>query len=465
MTASQPVPDSFEQPSRDELVTFSVLCKPASGIGLDEFRRRLDLSSLDGLLPSETTLANVARRLRSLGFEVFDIPSPVVFARGTVDLFEKTFVDAQLVRLTRQVSSDGRRLHFESQVVLRPGTEVRTVHVVEGALAVTVAEPPRLGTLPTPPTSTTTTSAFCLRLPAGVAKTTKASSIHRRVTPTGDRATGTGVVVAVIDTGFAKHPFFNKYPQIKRVAAHDVKTAPEIDEAGHGTAVLANLLSCAPGANVYGIKKSYGDVAFADAMAIPGVRVISLSWGFDRASNLLPWMVVLEFLIVFAVVNMGVTVIVSSGNGTGETGPANRPEVISVGGVSVDGDESLQAWELTSSFRSNIHRGRSVPDLCGVASQIRLPMPPDGDDEPGYWWLCTDGGTSCATPQVAGIAALLIQKKPTLTPHDVRGALIHNGTDVIHGYTFTGDQADDGPDCATGGGLVNAVRAWSSVRV
>ena len=461
MTASPPVPDSFEQPSGDELVTFTVLCQPASGIGIEEFNRRLAVSSLDGLLPADTTLASVAKQLRELRFEVFDIPGPVVFARGTVDRFEETF-GAQLVKLTRQVSRDSRRPRTMTTVVIRPGTEVRSVNAIEGALLVTVAEPPLLAQPAMPDPGAKGTRDFCLRLPAGIARTTRASSTHRQLTPAGDRATGRGVVVAVIDTGFARHPFFTKHPyQITLLAAPDAE-APEVDEFGHGTPVLANLVACAPDARVYAIK--YGervDVAFCVAMAIPNVRVISLSWGYKRPSNLPDFMLILQFLIVFAVVAQGVTVIVASGNDIGETCPANRPEVISVGGVSFD-NGSPEAWDGTSSFQSKFHPGRSAPDLCGIASLIRLPMPPPPKGK-RYGWECADGGTSCAAPQVAGIAALLIQKKPSLTPHDVRGALMNNGTDILTGSTFTGDVAALGPDNATGGGLVNALKAWLSV--
>jgi subtilisin family serine protease len=269
-------------------------------------------------------------------------------------------------------------------------------------------------------------------------------------------------VVAVIDTGFAKHPYFTQRPyRIKRLAAPDADS-PEIDDHRHGTAVLANLVACAPEADVYAIKFDRMDWAVAFALAIPDVRVISLSWVYEQPFALPEWMLVLEFLIVFAVVTRGVTVIAATGFGNmGETCPANMPTVISVGGVSIFVG-SRTAWDQTASFQSKAFRGRNAPDLCGVASQIRVPMPPVKKGG-RYGWELRSGGTSCAAPQVAGIAALLIQKNRSLTPDDIRRVLVSNGTDIRLGVTFAKDAAVAGPDLATGGGLVNALKAWLCV--
>jgi hypothetical protein len=269
-------------------------------------------------------------------------------------------------------------------------------------------------------------------------------------------------VVAIIDTGFAMHPYFAQRPyHITRIAAPDAE-APEIDGHRHGTAVLANLVACAPDAEVHAIKFNRMDWAFAVARAIPNVRVISLSWVYQQPFALPPWMLILQFLIQSTVALQGVTVVTATGYGNmGETSPANMPVVVSVGGVSV-GAGLPQAWNQTASFQSLAFQGRSAPDLCGVASQIRVPMPPRRPGGP-YVWESRTGGTSCATAQVAGIAALLIQKNWSLTPDKVRRALVDHPTDVIEGHTFTNDQAHAGFDLATGGGLVNGLKAWLCV--
>jgi subtilisin family serine protease len=64
---------------------------------------------------------------------------------------------------------------------------------------------------------------------------------------------------------------------------------------------------------------------------------------------------------------------------------------------------------------------------------------------------------------VAGVAALLIQKNPALSPQDVRDALVDHASDIYAGTSASGDQAVMGPDDATGGGLVNALDSWNNV--
>jgi len=495
-----PVADIIEEPAPDERVSFTVLCKPASGISLDEFRQWLVIESLDRveassvrrLLPEPETLPHVASQLRAHGFEVFDIPGAVVVsARGRVDRFKEIF-GGHLVRLTREVLRsdqreesrgdqrevlrreqrevlhdghpevlrDGYRRRTMTKVVLQPGTELPPPEKIEGALLITIAEPPLLAKPRTHHTATATAALdYCLRLPTGVARITKASKVHRHRT-SGHPANGHGVTVAVIDEGFAHHSFFTKRPyEIIREAAPDTNS-PEIDPDGHGTAVLASFLSCAPGATVHAVKFDDIAIALTFAINIPDVRVISTTWyyappKFDSSEY------GIRLQIAQAVALKGITFFVATGNDVGESFPAIAPEVIAVGGVSVDSHSKLKAWDGSSSFRSAF--GRAAPDLCGVASQIHMPVPPELEPGKKNPFECGDGGTSLASAQVAAIATLLIQKQPSLTPAGVRTVLASKGTDVKKGKSATGDSADDGPDFATGGGLVNALKAWLSV--
>src|SRR4029079_12113581 len=70
---------------------------------------------------------------------------------------------------------------------------------------------------------------------------------------------------------------------------------------------------------------------------------------------------------------------------------------------------------------------------------------------PGNHWDAMSG-TSMATPQIAGAAALLIERHPTWTVADLKAALIETGSSV-----------KDGGQAATpiraGGGLANQLRA------
>jgi serine protease AprX len=457
---SSPIAPIFEPVAPTELVSFTVLCRPASGIGLDEFRVKLTASEIDALVPDAKTLADVAARLRKLGFEVFDRlvfpdrrPGLAVFARGAVELFEKVF-RTTLTRMTRRsLDEQTRDREPVSIAIVVAGDAPWTGALGSDAILISVAEPPLLESVGTA-VSTAVSTAVCLSLPNGVAHETHADAVHTSHLFLRGMATGRGVRVAVVDTGFASHPYFDAY-QVTRIAAPYASGA-SLDES-HGTAVLANLLACAPGADAWGVKFFNAHTGFMTAMYIPKVRVISMSWVFPIGLDPMPsWVVMLEYFVQYAVRNMGIVVVVPSGNRTGETTPARLQDVIAVGGAAVGPPATVNAWPLSSAFTSTVYGVRSVPDLCGIASQINLPVPPAD-------WECSAGGTSCATPQVAGVAALLLQKKSTLSPRMVRDTLTMFATDITSGVAYLGVQAGPDQDNATGAGLVNAQESWQHV--
>lgn len=148
----------------------------------------------------------------------------------------------------------------------------------------------------------------------------------------------------------------------------------------------------------------------------------------------------------------------------------------------MDIDESLQASSYASGFMSNVYPGRQVPDVCGLvgmrpgASYIMLPIkpgcskdqskaggthPPGDETDPNDGWAAFSG-TSAAAPQLAGVAALIKQACARLTPSQVRNIMKKTARDVTQGNCNpnTGaNPATQGPDDATGHGLVNAHKA------
>jgi hypothetical protein len=444
--------DTLVEVAPRDLVSFSVVCRPRPGVTAEEFLARLTLTTLGEYLAPPQVREQVRDQLRTRGFEVFDHPSPVVSARGSVELFESVF-DARLAKRLRRFTT-ARSESRKTAIVRRPGSRPPSPEPISGALHIAVMAPPVFVAPSIPPIT-----PFNLHLPGDIGQLTGAAATHRLATPARERATGAGVGVAVIDTGFAPHPYYEEHGyRVTRLAAPDT-TFPEEDDEPHGTCILASLFACAPDADGYGIKVGANAVlAFDLAMTLTNLKVLSLSWVHDLAGEAqLPLDLIPLRLSILTAVSAGITVITAAGNGQ-TSFPAMMPEVIAVGGVAVDTSDTLSAWSGSSSFTASIYRGRNVPDFCAISSQMLVPIPGKPPD-----WISIDGGTSCATPQVAGIAALLLQKDPTLAPEDIRSALATTATDVTAGSTAMGTTANKGTDLATGAGFVNALPAWQSI--
>jgi subtilisin family serine protease len=457
MSSEKTVTEQFVTPAPDDIVSFSVVVQPRAGVPIEEIRTHLTLDTLHEYEASESRLARVKHQLRRRGFEVFNLQSPVVSARGRVDRFQEVFGGKLLkwVRTTTTVKST----RVVSAIVLDPEAPRPSPEQIEGAALIAVAPPPRF-VVPAIPDL----KGSELRLPGDVAQLTGASATHRLTTPGGERATGSGVRVAVIDSGFAQHPYFDQHGyNITRLAAPD-SDSPEVDDEPHGTAVIAALLACAPDVEALGIKVGDNYVLALDfAMACPNLSVISISWVYDLVDDngapldLVPLDLVPIWMRILDAISAGVTIVAAAGNGQ-TAFPAMMPEVLAVGGVAIDPhDDHLEAWDGGSSFSSAIFQDRNVPDVCAFASDMGLPIPA----AEGYWM--SDHGTSFAAPQVCGIAALLLQKNPALGPNDIRTALTITAVDITRGTTATGDTAGVGSDRATGAGLVSARQAWQFV--
>jgi serine protease AprX len=441
-----------------ETVHFTVIPSPATGIGLDEMRDKLHVRTIDACLPSENALRVIAGELELQGFDVFNEDMTLhVSAKGTVARFEATF-QTQLEKVTRHVSHSpfGKGGDVQHWFAIKEGAPAPRVDKLRGALAVTLPPAPILLAPRFPPP---TFPGLNLRVPGDVAQLLMASATHREMVG-GNRATGGGIKVAVIDTGFAHHPYFedNGY-HITRVAASDA-SSPASDPDQHGTAVLANMLACAPDVTAIGVKKGpLPELAFQKARSY-NPKVISYSMGYDLGpvASLPVAYLPLATQIVDAVAKK-IAVVVAGGNFGLEVFPAMMPETIAVGGAVIDQTDLLSVANTSSSFAHPIYPTRNVPDICGFAMDIILPIP----DLLGAPTWTAMGYTSCATPQVAGVCALLIEKNPSLTPQSIRSVLIETAQDITNGVSANGDAAGAGIDRATGGGLVDAHKAWRGV--
>jgi hypothetical protein len=320
-----------------------------------------------------------------------------------------------------------------------------------------------------------------LDVPAGVSLGCNADRAHR------SGITGKDIKVAMVDSGWFKHPFFvNRGYRAAPVVLGPATANPLADESGHGTGESSNIFSVAPDVELLPVKINFVNSigAFNTAVGL-SPHIITCSWGSSTGTSttLSAADQALAAAIAMAVA-AGITVVFSAGNG--HVGfPGQHPDVISAGGVFMGVDESLRASNYASGFMSIIYANRRVPDLSGLvgmkpkAIYIMFPLEPgdaidvgnsggvhpDGDETATNDGWAAFSGTSAAAPQLAGAAALVKQACFKLTPVQIKNILMKTARDVTAGtcngtaLSPGGNPAGPGPDLATGNGLVDAHKA------
>ena len=444
-----------------------------------------DSSTVGNFASDPATVERAAYMLQDAGFEVLQVTNVMINIAGSRETYERAF-NTQLMAVEKMTMKEQGReepaTFFDSPDTPTPGLintdGTRFQEVLEGV----ALEEPRylMATTALPPPA----RYWHLDVPADVSLGCNADIAHR------DGITGRGIRVAMVDTGWFRHPFFVQRGYRAAAVVLGPGTAnPANDEVGHGTGESANIFSVAPDAELLPVKAllsgSLNNVlvnvtaAFNAAVAL-NPHIITNSWGFDILNGPLSAAQQALGAAVAAAVANGIVVVFSAGNGQAGF-PGQHPDVISAGGAYLDRDGSIRASDYASGFNSNIFPGRRVPDLCGLvglrpgAQYIMLPVEPNdqldrdeagGTHPNGDETLADDGwaafsGTSAAAPQIAGAAALILQACPRLRPAEVKDILIRTARDVTTGRNHPrfNELAVAGPDTATGNGLVDAGRA------
>tara|TARA_A100001388_G_scaffold46689_1_gene30686 strand:+ start:751 stop:2766 length:2016 start_codon:yes stop_codon:yes gene_type:complete len=270
--------------------------------------------------------------------------------------------------------------------------------------------------------------------------------------------TGAGVTMAIIDTGIdGNHTALddldddNTTNDPKIVAFYDAINNPgatngtEIfpyDDNGHGThcaGITAGTgapdyqhIGVAPKANLVGVKVLDGGGSGSFAAVMAGmewtvekrhefnIRAASMSLG--ALTGAIEWTSSEEESVNRMgneMMRAGVTLFIAAGNsgGTGTIGtPGSAEDVITVG--SLDKDTAIAVY----SSQGPTEEGRVKPNLAFVGSSVNAPESNTGD---GYVAL---SGTSMATPGAAGVAVLMYQANPDLSPFDVRNIMQETST-------------------------------------
>ena len=458
-----------------ELVTAVVSPRSLGGVSLFDASEQDIAQHADNFRSAPEDIRDSVKELQRLGFTVHSTSEATISISGEKRLFEDVF--SKKLKKEKVAQAAGPEIEFyataDQTVLQAPGD---LANLIEG---VALAQPPTFfATSPLPPLAPVAAGAYrYLFAPDEVALLLRATRTHR----TG--ATGRGITVALADTGFDKHPVYNEhgFRTMTALLAAGASNA-NTDEVGHGTGEAANIFATAPDITLQPIKM--GDPIDSIKLArTSGAQVITNSWGYDIDRGSITWSTLSPYLKALAqevqlCINAGISVCFSAGNGH-YSFPASMPGVVAVGGVHVNyPDLTFEASNYASSFVSKIYPGRKVPDVCGLvgkavnidgikAPSIMLPVQPGssldqispstGSTEDG-WGIFS--GTSAASPQIAGICALMLEKDATLTPAKIKEKLIKSARDVQSGSSAMGDVAGVGNDLATGAGLADAKWAY-----
>jgi len=192
---------------------------------------------------------------------------------------------------------------------------------------------------------------------------------------------GTGVTVAVIDTGVADVAGFDG----KVIHQQNISSARnEGDQHGHGTFVAGHVHTVAPGADIVSIKlsDSNGAVDVTQVLAALqwiiankstyGVDVVNLSFGNDSQQS--AYYSPLNYAVQ-QVWDQGIVVVASAGNAGGEPGtvtkPGDDPLIISVGSTDEKGTSYRSDDDIPSFVsRGPTQDGLAKPDLVAPGSRL-----------------------------------------------------------------------------------------------
>ena len=448
------------------------------GVSMFDAKEAINADTVANFFSDEQVINSAVNKLELAGFEILQVSQASINICGSIDLYEKAF-NTKVVPEERSVIKPGAQedmaTFWEVPDTDIPGLIDTKGTPFEDVLEGVAIEEPRYFMAPS--MFAPTKAYWHLCMPGDVSLGCNADKAHR------SGITGKGIKVAMVDSGWYRHPYFvGRGYRASPVVLGPSAANPNNDESGHGTGESANIFAVAPDVQFLPVKMSFVNSlgAFNTAVGL-GPDIITCSWGSSIANGPLSAANQALAAAIATAVSSGIVVIFSAGNGHWGF-PGQHPDVISAGGVYMENDGSLQASNYSSGFMSNIYTNRRVPDLSGLvgmspgASYIMLPLEPGdqidtgkagGTHPPGDETAPDDGwaafsGTSAAAPQLAGAAALVKQACSRLTPRQIRNVLMKSARDVTAGNcspSTGGNVAVVGPDTATGNGLVDAHKA------
>ncbi len=288
---------------------------------------------------------------------------------------------------------------------------------------------------------------------------------------------GTGQSIAIVDTGIkASHETFaGKSVNWTDVTSENYTVPVDLNgtEAGHGTmcaSIAAGNSSTykgiAPGADIAAVKMFYMDggsitaenadarAAIDRVLAIAAglnIKVASLSWGDDNASNGNDELSqIAEDLVDGGIVTVAAAGnVVTGGDPTRVAAPGSSEKVLTVGSL-----DQISFRVASFSLHGPTADGRTKPDL--IAPGIAI-LGASHNYVDGYRTL---QGTSFSAPIVAGICALLIERYPSLDHYQLKHLLCISALECQ--YTSGSPDNQEGWGIVNPAGVVSAMeRSWS----
>ncbi len=314
--------------------------------------------------------------------------------------------------------------------------------------------------------------------------TNLAIGLGRVASPASGGPSGSGVGVAILDTGVTTSTDLAASRIVGWKDLVNGESAP-YDDAGHGTFIAGVIAGdgtaslprdsggqatmqfrgVAPAADIVGVKVLDDTGAGRSSTLIAGIqwaiahkdqyniRVINLSIGGDPVG---PASIDPVDLACEAAVKAGIVVVAAAGNEGafglgGVVAPGNDPYVLTVGATDTlqtrsTSDDTVAKY---SSWGPTLFDEYAKPDLVAPGNRVISLRVPDSfidtnfpdnliavktyiptaspDATPSYLML---SGTSCSAPVATGAVALLLQKDPSLSPADVKLRLMDSADPV-----------------------------------
>lgn len=258
--------------------------------------------------------------------------------------------------------------------------------------------------------------------------------------------TGTGVKVAVLDTGYDPN-----HPDLKGLVTESANftTEPNTDDLnGHGTHVTSTVAGSGAASDgkykgvAPGVQILSGKVCTADGNCDNSDIVEGLAWAAQHGAKVInlslgdtdtPETDALEAMVDTVTRDYGTLVVAAAGNSGPNkvSSPASDDRALAVGAAEEDDDLAV-----FSSVGPRVGDSGLKPDVIAPGVNVVAAQAGGTTADDGYVAM---SGTSMATPHVTGAAAILFQEHPDWTAEQVKRQLMQSATGAKeHGAYFQG---------------------------